>query len=220
MVRRTVGLILFLAAAHPLRGQGRSPRVDVTRSDPVVAGTGVATTTIYGVLTEGSRQEPLHAGFPTAIHGKLELWRKSSFLGLLPTYNRESVFEWDVFVDYSPATKTYHVRRVVDNRPEDLGEVGSIDAAEQILRRPYSPPLSPERSGATYFYLFNAEVSTLSLSDLEAWQRWLKGEAQPAVQGKRNPVGALQRGFGSLLSRALGGDSQSYERRSDRFTAG
>jgi len=220
MARRTIVLALVLAAAPSLRGQGQSPRVDVSRPEQVVAGSGVATTRILGVLTEGSRQEPLHAGFPTAIHGRLELWRRSMLLGLVPTYNRESTFDWDVFVDYSPATKTYHVRRVINNRPEDLGEVNSIDAAEQILRKPFSPPLSPERTGAKYFYLFNAEVSTLSLSDLEAWQRWLKGEAQPAVQGKANPVGALQRGLGSLLSRALGGDSQSYERRSAIFTAG
>jgi hypothetical protein len=216
MARRAIALVLLLAAGS-LRGQGKSPRVDVTRPDLVMAGSGVATTMIYGVLTEGSRKEPLHAGFTTAIHGRLELWRKGGFLG---AYDRESVYEWDVLIDYSPATKTYHVRRVIDNRPQELGEVTTIEAAELLVRQPYSPPLSPERSGSKYFYLFNAEVSTLSLSDLEAWQRWLKGEAQPAVQGKRNPVGAIQRGLGALLSRALGGDTQTYERRSSDFTAG
>jgi hypothetical protein len=217
MARRTIALALLLLGST-LRGQGKSPRVDVTRPDNVKAGSGVATTMIYGVLTEGSRKEPLYAGFTTAIHGRLELWRKGG--GFLGTYDRESVFEWDVLVDYSPTTKTYHVRRVVDNRPQDLGEVASIEAAEQLVRQPYSPPLSPERSGSRYFYLFNAEVSTLQLSDLEAWQRWLKGEAQPAVRGKNNPVGAIKRVLGSLLSRALGGDTQSYERRSRDFVAG
>src|SRR5215208_1384207 len=149
MARRTIALVLLLAAAPSLRGQGKSPRVDVSRPENVVAGVGVATTTISGVLTEGSRREPLHAGFTTAIHGKLELWRKGGFLG---TYQIESAFEWDVLVDYSPATKTYHVRRVVENRPQDLGETTSIDAAEQLVRQPYSPPLSPERSGSRYFY--------------------------------------------------------------------
>ena len=64
------------------------------------------------------------------------------------------------------------------------------------------------------------EISVLSLSDLDAWQRWVKGEAAPAIQGKRNPVGAFQRGIGALLSRVLGGDTQSYETRSGVFTAG
>jgi hypothetical protein len=216
MGRSSLACILILATASALGGQGKSPRVDVTRPDVVSAGTGVATTTISGMLTEGNRQESLLAAWPTRIHGKLELWRR----GFLGAYDRESVFEWDVIVDYSPATKIYHLRRVVDNRVELLDEVTTIEAAEQVLRRPYSPPLSPSRNGSTYFYLFNAEVSTMSLSDLDAWQRWVKGEAQPAVQGKRNPLGAFQRGVGSLLSRVLGGDTQSYERRSTPFSAG
>lgn len=216
MGRRTAALVLLLAAA-PLRGQGKSPRVDVSTPESVAASTGVATTAIYNVLTEGNRLNLLHGGWPIAIHGRLELWRKG---GLFGAYDVEADFEWDVIVEYSPGPKTYHLRRVINNRPDDLGEVNSIEAAEQILRKPFSPPLSPERTGSKYFYLFNAEVSTLSLSDLEAWQRWLKGEAEPAVRGEKNPVGAFQRGLGSLLSRVLGGDSQSYERRSSRFTAG
>ena len=112
------------------------------------------------------------------------------------------------------------MRRVVDNRVETLGEVASIEAAEQLLRRPFSVPLTPRSRGGRYFYVFTIDVSTLSLGDLEAWQRWVRGEAQPAVQGKKNPATALQRGLGSLLSRVLGGETQSYERRSDTFTAG
>jgi hypothetical protein len=216
MFRGAFASVLILATASALGGQGKSPRVELTRPDVVLAGSGVATTTISGILSEGNRQEMLHAAWPTRIHGKLELWRK----GFLGAYDRESLFEWDVIIDYSPASKVYHLRRVIDNRVELLDEVTSIDAAEQVLRRPFSPPLSPDRRGSTYFYLFNAEVSTMSLSDLDAWQRWVKGEARPAVQGKKNPVGAFQRGIGALLSRVLGGDSQSYERRSSPFNAG
>lgn len=217
MVRRTTALVLLLVAPSVLRGQDRSPKVDVTRPEIVLAGSGVATTTISGMLTEGHRKDMIHGGWPTAIHGRLELYRRG---GLFGTFGLESTFEWDVIVEYSPSSKTYHLRRIVDNRPEELGEVNTIEAAEELLRKPFSPPLSPDRRGSRYFYLFNAEVTTLSLSDLEAWQRWLKGEAEPAVRGKRNPVGAFQRGLGSLLSRVLGGDSQSYERRSSVFTAG
>jgi len=216
MARRAVALALLLAAG-PLRGQGKSPRVEVLRPETVIAGRGVATTAIYNVLTEGNRLEYLHGGWPTAIHARLQLWRKSGFLG---SYEVEADFEWDVIVEYSPTSKTYHLRRVINNRPDDLGEVSSVDAAEQILRKPFSPPLSPERTGARYFYLFSAEVSTMSLSDLDAWQRWLRGDAGPAVQGKKNPVGAFQRGVGALLSRVLGGDTQSYEGRSTPFKAG
>jgi hypothetical protein len=216
MARRSLVLALLFAAAPALEGQGKSPRVDLSLPPAIVAGTSQAGTIISGVLTEGHRQELLHGGWPIAIHGRLELWRKGRF-GI---FDIESSFEWDVIVEYSPASKVYHLRRVVDNRATEMGEVTTIDAAEQLLRVPYAPPLSPERRGDRYFYLFNAEVSTLSLSDLEAWQRWIRGEAQPAVRGQKNPVGALQRGLGSLFSRVLGGDSQSYETRSGVFSVG
>ena len=217
MARRALALGLLLATASSLGAQGRSPRVDVSLPANVPAGSGVATTTIYGILTEGHRREMLQGGWPTQIHGRLQLWRKGGWLG---AYNVEADYEWDVVVDYSQTSRTYHLRRIIDNLVEDLGEAATIEAAEMLLRKPFTPPLSPERSGSTYFYLFTAEVSTLSLSDLEAWNRWLRGEATPAVQGKRNPVGAVQRGLGALFSRMLGGDTQTYERRSSAFTAG
>src|SRR3954462_180214 len=123
MACRANALVLLLAAAT-LRGQ--SPRVDVSRPEIVVAGTGVATTTISGILTEGNRQDMLHGGWPTAIHGRLELYRGRA--GLFGTFAPESMFEWDVIIDYSATTKSYHLRRIVDNRPEDLGEASSIEA--------------------------------------------------------------------------------------------
>jgi hypothetical protein len=203
---RPLVFALLLAATSALRGQGKSPRVDLTLPQQVVAGSSVATTTITGILTEGNRQELLHSAWPTKIHGRIELWRRGRF----GVFDRESVFEWDVIVDYSPATKVYHLRRVVDNKVDLLAEVTTIEAAEQALRAPFSPPLSPGRQGGRYFYLLNAEVSTISLSDLEAWQRWIKGEAQPAVRGQKNPVGAFQRGLGSLaaLPRARRGHAE------------
>jgi hypothetical protein len=216
MARGTLALVLMLAVAPALRAQDGSPRMDIIVTDRVVARTDFPATTISGVLTEGHRRELLTSGWPTAIHGRVELWKK----GFLGFFDREASFEWDVIVDYSPATKLYYLRRIVDNQTELLGEVSTVEAAEQLLRRPFNVALLPRSRGGRYFYVLNVDISTLSLSDLEAWQRWVRGEARPAVQGKKNPATALQRGLGSLLSRVLGGDTQSYERRSDTFTAG
>lgn len=214
MARGKYALVLMLAAV-PLRAQDGSPRLDILVTERVVTRSENPATTISGVLTEGHRRELLNSGWNTAIHAKVELWKK----GLLGLFNVDSSVEWDVIIEYSPASKVYHLRRVVDGRTEELGEVTSIEAAEQILRKPFNAPLLP-RSRGRYFYAFKVEISTLSMSDLDAWQRWVKGEAGPAVQGKRNVGTALQRGLGALFSRALGGETQSYERRSDSFTAG
>lgn len=217
MGRGTIALVLLLAASA-LRAQGGSPTLDLILPPRVVAGVDVPSTGISGILSEGHRRELLNSGWSTAIHARVELWRKGGFLGLF--FEPESVIEWDVVIDYAPASKLYTIRRVVDNTVEHLGDASSIEGAEQILRRPYNAALTPRRRGGRYFYVFAVDVTTLSLSDLEAWQRWVKGEAQPAIKGKRSPVGAFQRGLGSLLSRVLGGETQSYETRSGIFNAG
>ena len=214
MLRRFIELGLLVLAGSVARAQ--SPRLHLSRPEPAVAHTSVPTAIMSGILSEGHRRELLHGGWPTAISARVELWRR----GALGAFDRESAFEWDVIVEYSPASKVYHLRRVINNRVDDLGETASIEAAEQNLRRPYSPPLSPQRRGETYFYSFEVEISTLSMSDLEAWQRWVRGEATPAIRGKRNPVGVFQRGLGSLLSRVLGGDRQTYRTQTTRFSAG
>jgi hypothetical protein len=62
-------------------------------------------------------------------------------------------------------------------------------------------------------------VESLSVSDLDELQRWLRGELQPAVRGRRSPFSALREGFGTLLSRVLGGETRHFESRSGTFRA-
>jgi hypothetical protein len=59
-----------------------------------------------------------------------------------------------------------------------------------------------------------AELQTLDVSDLDELERWLRGEASPAVRGKRNPGTAITRGVRSLASRLLGGEVRRLEARS------
>ena len=59
-----------------------------------------------------------------------------------------------------------------------------------------------------------AELQTLDVSDLDELERWLRGEASPAVHGRRSPGTALTRGVKSLASRLLGGEIRRLEARS------
>lgn len=215
MARWWLALVPMLVAPAALRGQDASPRLRLDMPQRIVAGVDAPTVSMADVLTEGHRRELLNNGFPASLRCRVELWKKGLFF-----FGTESVVEWDIVVEYVPATKLYHIRRVQDGRLEDLGEVRSIEEAEQIVDRPYRLPIPPRSRGKRYYYAFTVELSTLSLSDLDAWQRWIRGEAEPAVQGRKNPATAVQRGLGSLLSRVLGGEVQSYERRSGTFSAG
>jgi hypothetical protein len=79
--------------------------------------------------------------------------------------------------------------------------------------------LPPRRAGTRYYYNVVVDIEALRVSDLDELERWLKGELRPAVRGKRAPLSALQRGFGTLLSRVLGGETRHYEARSATFRA-
>ena len=109
-------------------------------------------------------------------------------------------------LDFDPQTR-------VENAMRDLIRV------EAILNEPFPVALKPARAGTRYYYNVVLDVETLSVSDLDELQRWLNGELQPAVRGKRAPLSALRRGLGTLLSRVLGGEKRHYEARSVTFRA-
>lgn len=211
---KSLAIILLLAAATPLGAQDRSPRLDLQMPAPMTR-VDAPTASLASVLSEGHRRELLAAGFPAVLHCRVELWKRTLFL----TFARDALIEWDLVVEYVPATGHYQVRRQQDGKLTEQGDVTTIEDAEQIVDRPYRVPMAPRSSGARYFYLFSVDLSTLSLSDLDAWQRWVRGEAAPAAHGKTSIITAIKNGLGSLLSRVLGGETQHYEVRRP-FTAG
>lgn len=128
--------------------------------------------------------------------------------------------EWEVLVQYDPATQVYRAVRRNGKQLEDFGGFASLTSAEEPLSRPYRVPLRPKAQGGRYYYNLFLDITTLDVSDLDELQRWLRGEFQPAVHGKTNPASALKNGIGTLVARLLGGERRHYEQRSETFTAG
>jgi len=60
-------------------------------------------------------------------------------------------------------------------------------------------------------------VETLSLSDLDEVNRWLRGELKPAVKGEKNPGTAIGRGLRTVVVRLLGGEKRHYVARTGTF---
>lgn len=166
------------------------------------------------LLNDANTRALLQNGFPAAMRFRLELWRAGGMFDDL-----ESTVTWEVLVRYDPYSKLYSVYRRGMRAAEDIGSMSTLELAETEISRPFPVQLRPGRSGMRYYYNVSVDVETLSVSDLDELNRWLRGELQPAVRGKRAPLSALRRGFGTLLSRVLGGDSRHYEARSGTFTA-
>lgn len=175
---------------------------------------GGASVRVARLLNDANTRALLQNGFPAAMQFRLELWRVDGMFDDL-----ESAATWEVLVRYDPYTKLYSVYRRGMRAAEDIGSMSTMEALEVELSRPFPVSLRPGRAGKRYYYNVAVDIETLSVSDLDELNRWLRGELQPAVRGKRAPLSALRRGFGTLLSRVLGGDSRHYEARSGTFTA-
>jgi hypothetical protein len=168
-----------------------------------------------GLLGDAELQELLRNGFPAAMTFRLELWREGGMFDEI-----EGAVQWNTLVRYDPYTGQYLVvRRQGARFEEDFGGFPTLAAAEAaVLDKPYAVRLSPTRLNARYYYNVVVDIQSLSVSDLDELQRWLRGELQPAVRGKRSPLSALREGFGTLLSRVLGGETRHYESRSGTFS--
>lgn len=206
---RSLVLLAALLWAAPLAAQDDRVRLDVE----VVAGNsaGGASVAAEHLLGDAKTRELLRNGFPARIHYRLELWSKRGWFS-----DRRGTAEWDVLVAYDPTAERYNVvRRTTDDRLyENFGGFASIDAAETQIGRPFRVGLAPERSGK-YYYNLVVDIQTLTVSDLDALEQWLKGPSAPT---RSNPLKAIRGGVGTLLSRLLGGDKRHYEQRSGVFS--
>jgi hypothetical protein len=212
---RRLALTFLLIAAPALAQRAPAPRLEVTvlAANSPPAGASVKAS---GLLRDPELLELLRNGFPAAMRFRLELWREG---GMFDEMEGEPVL-WNTLIQFDPYTQQYHAVRRQGTASEDFGSFATIEAVEAaVLEQPFPIALRPRRPGSRYYYNVVLDVESLSVSDLDELQRWLRGELQPAVRGKRSPLSALREGFGTLLSRVLGGETRHYESRSGTFRA-
>jgi len=151
-------------------------------------------------------------GFPARLHYRMERWATGGFFDDI-----KATGEWDVVVKYDALGKLYHVFRAVNNRAVELGSYATLNEAQEIVNTPFRAPISLPKRGQRTYYNVVLDVETLSLTELDEVEQWLRGELKPAVRGKKNPGTAVSRGVRTLMVRLLGGEKRHYEARSGTF---
>ena len=205
---RNAVLLAGLLWAAPLVAQRDRVTLEVAVNAASALQEGPMITTA-NLLAAANTRELLRNGFATRIHYRLELWRKGGVFD-----DRSGITEWDVLVQQDPMTHMYSsVRRQGNQVIESFGESATVTTAEAQFDRPFRAPLHPNRSGR-YYYNLTVEVQTLTETDLDALQQWLRGPTSPQ---KSNPVTAVSSGMGRLFSRMLGGGKQLQQERSGVF---
>ena len=165
-----------------------------------------------GLLTDASMRDLLANGFPARLHYRLERWVNGRWFDDL-----KAASEWDVIVKYEVLGKKYQAVRVVNKKSQSLGDFATLEDASNAVEAPYRTTIALPKKGQRGYYNLLLDVETLSLSDLDEVERWLRGELKPAVSGKKNPGTALGRGIRTLVVRLLGGEKRHYEARTGTF---
>ena len=142
-------------------------------------------------------QDLVSSGFPVRLHFTVELWSVGGW-----TNNLERLTEWDVVVRQLPVEHAFEVIQVIGERPFSLGKFALLSDAEAAVARPTRAPIVAFAGAKRFYYQATLSVETLSLSDLDEVERWLRGELRPAVRGERNPGTVVGRGLKTLAALA------------------
>lgn len=192
---------LALAAAAPASAPAQSVSLEV--------GNGAPRLRVVDVLDDDALEEAVRSGLPLRMRFRLELWRDGFFDALI------AEAEWAAVVAFEPLEGQF-LAGLLDR--DGLGRFPSWAGARTAVERAY-PVAMPTPTAGRYYYLGVLEIETLSLSDLDELERWLRGELEPAVQGRRSVGGAVGTGLKRLLIRMLGLPARRFQARSDSFRA-
>jgi len=203
---------LLLAAAPPARLDAQRARVEVqlpARERLATDGPQVRATE---ALADAQLHDLIRNGFPARLHFRIELWSDEGIVNDL-----RGTREWDVIVRYDALDRTYKVYQSIGERGGGLVARSAQFADARAAAERWTPvPLVPRRKGR-YYYTAVVDVETLSLSDLDELERWLRGELGPAVPNPVKAGNALTRGLRTLVARLLGGERTQYQAKSGRF---
>ncbi len=206
--RWLLALFVLSVGAWPLSGQP-APRIELRPPSVSVS----ATVAARDVLTDSSFDQLLRNGFPVRLQFRVEVWTSGRWFD--EVVDR---VEWDIIVRFDQVDRTYEVVRRTREGIASLGSYAKFADARAASELAHMPTLTLPSPGRRGYVTVQVDVQTLDISDLAEMQRWLQGEARPAVQGKRNPGTALTRGLRTLVTRLLGGEVRHLEGRSPMLT--
>lgn len=200
------GLAGTLVLAGPRRAHAQQDEGPFTVSvDPEDGSLEVSPRNLF---RESGLVRALHSGLPLRIRIEAELW-KSGFID-----SPRGKGEWRATVLYDPLERSYRVATGVAGYAEITAD--SLPDVTSALRAAFSLPLRPLEEGR-YYYLGEAQVETLSLSDLDELQRWLRGDLATASREDERAGSAVGRGMHRILVRMLGIPARTFRLRTEPF---
>jgi hypothetical protein len=164
------------------------------------------------LLADSRLTSMLASGFPLRMHYRAELWRSRS--GWFDAFER--AVEWDVVVRHEPLLDQYVVNTIMPGRTRENRYTGLATLSEALDGVAFQIAFRVTERGE-YYYNASLQVSTLSDSDLDELERFLRGDLGPAASEGRDFGDAVGRGATRLLLKLAGLPSVRVDGRSGRF---
>ena len=150
----------------------------------------------------------LREGLPVRLAYRLEVWRTRP--GWLDALERQ--VEWAVVVQHEPLLDQFSVVRLLPPNRVQQNRYATPGALAGALGRGYQFQVTPSEAGR-YYYTVALTVTTLSDSDLDEFERVLRGELTDGGGGGNNLAKRARR----LVLRLAGLPTLNVAGESERF---
>jgi hypothetical protein len=218
-LNRAAGLLLaLLLSAGPVaraqeireRAPPVTPRLSITLSRDSADRLRPPVVRAEHLLEDGVFDGALRNGFSVRLHFRLELWRKAALFDHL-----ERDAEWDAVVRLDPLTGEFDLIRTGG----DVEHYTAMEAVSRALAKSFTVelPPPPAAAGTRHYYLATLELASLSQSELDEVERWLRGDVGPAISSHGGLSSALAVGARRLLIRLSGLPRRRLEARTAAF---
>jgi len=199
------GLGGLLATAARAQEAPESPRLTI---DLAAQGADLPRVRATGLLGGDVFTSALHSGFPVQLHFRLDLYRDATLFDRL-----ERSISWDAVVRLDPIDGHYDLVRTGGS----VERLDDLAAVRRALAVPFTVEVHPPQRRGRYYYSATLDVESLSLTELEEVEAWLRGDLEPAVRERGDLGDALGRGARRLLIRFSGLPRLRLETRSETF---
>lgn len=168
-----IGLLLLSGMPTAAPAQTREPvALEVTTSP----GSHDPTVFTRNLLEDTPWLGTLRQGLPLRLQYRLEVWRSRD---AWPDDVIRSI-EWTVVIRHEPLLDQFTVTRLGPFRgPPVTRRLGTAGALAEWLKVGLSYPVLTPKDAGRYYYAASLSVATLSDSDLDKFERVLRGELDP-----------------------------------------
>ena len=205
------GLALVLLAATAGRAGAQDTttvQLEVRLSGDSLSATRDPVIRTRNLLADTPWLATLREGLPVRLAYRLEVWRIRP--GWLDALERQ--VEWAVVVRHEPLLDQFSVVRLLPPNRVQQNRYATPGALAAALGRGYQFQVTPAEPGR-YYYVVALTVTTLSDSDLEEFERMLKGELSDGGEGGNNLAKRARR----LVLRLAGLPTLDLSAESERF---